>query len=51
MATPPDRPPVEPMPDGPLLPVATPVDAPTPTGEAPPADTTVPPDPEAPAVA
>ncbi|MBP2583043.1 hypothetical protein J3A78_003521 [Streptomyces sp. PvR006] len=36
MSTPPDRPPIEPLPDGPLLPVASPVDAPPPPGETPP---------------
>ncbi|MCD2461985.1 hypothetical protein MBT42_18500 [Streptomyces sp. MBT42] len=51
MATPPERPPVEPMPDRPLLPVATPVDVPTPPGEAPPEDTVPPSEPAATPVA
>ncbi|MFE7509761.1 hypothetical protein ACFU8I_00745 [Streptomyces sp. NPDC057540] len=51
MSTPPERPPVEPLPDTPLLPVATPVDAPPPTGETPPQDTTPPPQDENPPAA
>ncbi|MFJ2259464.1 hypothetical protein ACIOKD_14180 [Streptomyces sp. NPDC087844] len=51
MTTPPDeRPPVEPFPSTPLLPVATAVDVPPPSGETPPEDSP-PPETEEPPIA
>ncbi|MEW2161454.1 hypothetical protein AB0912_00355 [Streptomyces sp. NPDC007084] len=51
MSTPTDgRPPVEPFPTGPLMPVAAPTDLPSPSGETPAEDAPPPPETEEPLV-
>lgn len=51
MSTEPERPPVAPLPSTPLLPVAAPVEVPTPSGETPAEEAAPPPEAEEPPTA